>query len=60
MEHVGTFLDSSGSQLSFEPKKYRILCMDLRENCVLRELPYHENKDKMLYLIQNNGFRFCD
>ena len=47
MEHVGTFLDSSGSQLSFEPKKYRILCMDLRENCVLRELPYHENNNKI-------------
>ena len=27
--HVGTFLDSSGSQLSFEPKKLRILGMDL-------------------------------
>ena len=42
--HVGTFLDSSGSQLSFEPKKSRILYMDLWENHVWRELPYHDNK----------------
>ena len=37
--HVGPFLDSSGSQLLFEPKKSKILYMELRENHILRELP---------------------
>ena len=44
---VGTVLESSGYELSFETKKSRIMLKHLWENCIWSWLPYHTKTVKI-------------
>ena len=48
--HVGIFLDSSGSQLSFEHKHKTILPKNCWENCIGSWVPYCKRKANELWV----------
>ena len=48
--HVGIFLDSSGSQLSFEHKHKTILPKNCWENCIWSWVPYCKRKANELWV----------